>query len=147
MSEERREEGGDTGEGGGGGDGKGGQATIAAVLYGKGEGSPVDLRVHRHSRGHRVRRAFAGLGLLWLLAAVAVFIPIAHLILVPGLFLGGIVLFIVRLRHRDRFEAFGTTCPVCGGPASFDLEESAELPLRLHCPACDAALILKTRHA
>jgi hypothetical protein len=120
-------------------------STVPALLYAGGEGTPVDLYVLHHSRGRRIRRALSGLGLLWLLAAVAVFIPIAHLILVPGLFFGGIGLFIVRWRRRDRFEAFEATCPTCGAPASFDLEESAELPLRLHCPACDAALTLKAR--
>lgn len=122
-----------------------GESTVPALLYAGGEGTPVDLRVLHHSRGRRIRRALGGLGLLWLLAAVAVFIPIAHLILVPGLFFGGIGLFIVRWRRRDRFEVFQAKCPTCGSPASFDLEESAELPLRLHCPSCDAALTLKAR--
>ncbi len=122
-----------------------GESTVPALLYASGEGTPVDLRVLHHSRGRRIRRAAAGLGLLWLLAAVAVFIPIAHLILVPGLFFGGIGLFIVRWRRRSRFEAFEATCPTCGARASFDLEEAAELPLRLHCSSCDAALTLKSR--
>ena len=121
------------------------ESTVPALLYASGEGTPVDLRVHHHSRGHRIRRAVAGLGLLWLLAAVAVFIPIAHLILVPGLFFGGIGLFVVRWRRRNRFEAFEATCPSCGARPSFDLAEAAELPLRIHCPSCDAALTLKAR--
>jgi hypothetical protein len=126
------------------GDGGGGGATHA-VLYARGESTPVDLRVLRHSRGQRARRAVAGLLLLWLLAAVSVFIPIAHLILVPGFFLGGVGLFVVRWRRRDRFAPFRTRCPSCGGTVAFDSEEAAELPLRLHCPACDEALILKAR--
>ncbi len=116
---------------------------VSAVLYARGEGTPVRLQVLRHPRGRRIRRAFAGLGLLWLLAAVSVFIPIAHLILVPGFFFGGIGLFVIRWRRKDRFEPFEACCPVCGETGTWDLEESAELPLRLHCPSCEAALILK----
>lgn len=118
---------------------------MPAVLYAGGTGTAVDLRVLQHSRKRRLRRAAAGLGLLWLLAAVSVFIPIAHLLLVPGFFFGGIGLAIVRWRRRDRFAAFEARCPVCGARHHFDLEEAAELPLRLRCPGEDAPMTLKAR--
>ncbi|HKK08299.1 MAG TPA: hypothetical protein VKA44_05385 [Gemmatimonadota bacterium] len=116
---------------------------VSAVLYAGGEGTDVRLRVLHHPRGRRLRRAAAGLGLLWLLAAVSVFIPIAHLILVPGFFLGGIGLAVVRWKRRDRFAEFRARCPVCGEDHAFDLQEAAELPQRLRCPDLDAPMILK----
>lgn len=124
----------------GGGEGVG---IVPAVLYAGGRQTEVGLRVLRHARGRRLKRAAAGLGLLWLAAAVSIFIPIAHLILVPGFFLGGIGLAVARWRRRDRFAAFEASCPVCGAPHLFDLEEAAELPRRLRCPDRDEPMILK----
>jgi len=117
--------------------------SVPAVLYAGGRQTEVGLRVVRHGRRRRLRRAAAGLGLLWLAAAVSILIPIAHLILVPGFFLGGIGLAVARWRRRDRFAAFEARCPVCGGSHPFDLEEAAELPRRLRCPDRDQPMILK----
>lgn len=124
----------------GGGEGMG---IVPAVLYAGGRQTEVGLRVLHHGRRRRLKRAAAGLGLLWLAAAVSIFIPIAHLILVPGFFLGGIGLAVARWRRRDRFAAFEARCPVCDGSHLFDLEEAAELPRRLRCPERDQPMILK----
>ncbi|MFQ5746948.1 MAG: hypothetical protein ACE5HF_06970 [Gemmatimonadota bacterium] len=65
-------------------------AAIPAVLYGEGRETAVELRVRRFTRRERLRAAGRRLGLLWGLAVPAVFIPVLHLVLVPGLLLGGL---------------------------------------------------------
>jgi hypothetical protein len=50
------------------------------------------------SIGRRLARALGALLACWAAAAVAVFIPVAHFILVPGLAIGGLVWAAVDLR-------------------------------------------------
>ena len=55
------------------------------------------VAVARHDPAARTRRAVLALLACWGLAALTIFVPIAHFVLVPGFFLLGIWLLIKRL--------------------------------------------------
>jgi uncharacterized protein involved in cysteine biosynthesis len=46
-----------------------------------------------------------GLALAWGAAAVSVFIPVAHFLLVPGFAVAGVVIFVKRMRDREATRA------------------------------------------
>ena len=74
------------------------------------------------------------LGILWLLAILAVAIPLAHFILVPGFLLAGPVAAVLRYRDTERNEQVTGECPVCGKPVTIPLDSSDRLPLWTYCP-------------
>ena len=74
------------------------------------------------------------LGILWLLAILAVAIPLAHFILVPGFLLAGPVVAVLRYRDTERNEQVTGECPVCGKPVTIPLDSSDQLPLWTYCP-------------
>lgn len=53
------------------------------------------------------------LGMYWLFAAVSIFIPMLHFILVPGFFLIGVYLFIIQLKNTHVIPAGFYSCPKC----------------------------------
>src|SRR6185295_312574 len=55
--------------------------------------------VRCRSLAWRAGRAGLALGIAWLLAFPAIFFPVAHFVLVPGLLIGGVVLAAIRLRE------------------------------------------------
>ena len=88
-------------------------------------------------------RAIKTLLLFWLIAAVCVLIPIAHFILVPGFFIGGMVAASRKWkRTAEGIDAEGI-CPVCQNAVTIDLEKSAELPQWRTCPQCSESLELQ----
>ena len=80
---------------------------------------PATAVVIEQSTGERVGRAFAGLGMFWALALGGLFIPVAHLILVP-VFLTAAVTGIKRwleIRRLAEVRESGRSldCPACHG--------------------------------
>lgn len=116
---------------------------IQAVLYAEGEERPVELLVRRYSRRERLRSAGRLLATLWALAVGAVFIPLLHLVLVPGLLLGGLAGAAFRYRRKTRFETFEADCPVCAERHVFSLDGEAEIPKLPTCPTLDVPMVLK----
>ena len=84
----------------------------------------------------RMRRAVKGLAIAWGLAVVSVFIPVAHLLLVPGFVIGGIVTFFLRIRQPDSVRAVHGTCPDCGNEQDFEPGGRWVLPRDLTCRSC-----------
>ncbi len=84
----------------------------------------------------RTRRALRHLALCWGGAVVSVFIPVAHFLLVPGLFLAGLVFLAMDLRTPQVVQAAHGTCPDCGADQALDIvgrwRGSAEIACR-HC--------------
>jgi hypothetical protein len=85
--------------------------------------------------GRRLARALGALLACWAAAAVAVFIPVAHFLLVPGLAIGGLVWAIVRLRARERLVRVRGVCPRCGH-VQFIAAGSAGGQPAVSCPGC-----------
>ena len=60
-------------------------------------------------QGDRIQRALTRLGLLWLLAGVTLFIPIAHFVLVPGFLIAGPVMAWLTYKvSQQREQVSGT---------------------------------------
>ena len=62
------------------------------------------------------KRALQAWILSWGAAIAAVFIPLLHFILVPGLIITGPILFFVMSRARSRMLGGQGTCPACQAP-------------------------------
>jgi len=93
-----------------------------------------------YDSGDRILRALLWLVLLWALAGVTLFIPLAHVVLLPGFLIAGPVAAVMIYRStqaRDRAEG---RCPVCGEEIIIKLEARDEIPKWTYCPACNAAL-------
>ena len=93
----------------------------------------------------RVARALKGWLGCWSLAAITLFIPVAHLVLVPGFFIGGIVLGARWSRETRSFVEARGPCPGCGEAQTFRLRGKYVLPKETSCPACRARVLVEAR--
>jgi hypothetical protein len=83
-----------------------------------------------------MRRAGLALGLGIAAAVIAIPIPLAHFMLVPGALIVGTWLAARRMREREVFRGAQGRCPHCGADQRFDLFGGFRLPKRLDCGAC-----------
>ncbi len=95
-----------------------------------------------YSAGERTGRALKVLLVAWLLAAVAVFIPIAHFFLVPIFVIAGPVMALSRYRAEVVPEKVTGSCPACGESITIDLDPADKLPKWSYCPNCNKSLHL-----
>jgi hypothetical protein len=98
--------------------------------------------VLRQGPAQRTRRALIGLGVFWAPAMLAVFIPIAHFILVPTLLLAGLVFAAVRLREDSRLLGVRGDCPRCGIEQDFPAGGRFRRSGAIDCPRCHTRLTL-----
>ncbi len=98
--------------------------------------------VARNSVGRRVARALAALGACWALALVAVFIPVAHFVLVPSLLVAGPVAAVVRLREDRTLVKLHGVCPRCGLEQDFRAGGRFRSPRTVYCTGCRTDLLL-----
>ena len=99
----------------------------------------VDLQ----SVGRRAARAVAALAACWALAVVAVFIPLAHFVLVPGLFVTGLWLATNRAREDWRLVGVRGVCPRCGLAQEFQPGGRLRGKRTVDCPNCRNRLVLE----
>jgi hypothetical protein len=97
-------------------------------------------RVRERDRGERVARAARAAGLCVGLAALAVLLPIAHFVLVPGFLLAAPVLALLRLRERASIVALRGTCPRCREERTFEARGAFRSDFRVSCPVCSFAI-------
>jgi hypothetical protein len=90
----------------------------------------------------RLGRGAMALGACWGLAAVAVFLPILHLILVPTLVGGGMVAAIVLGRQHRRVTDVRGTCPRCLTEQQFEASGRVRRVLLIACPRCHTNVTL-----
>jgi len=92
--------------------------------------------VRRRSLVSRVGRASLALGAAWLLVFPAIFFPVLHFVLVPGLAVGGVVLAMMRLREDLTLGRVRGICPRC--MAALDLTPGGRfrLPRPVRCGHC-----------
>ncbi|HUG37611.1 MAG TPA: hypothetical protein VML54_11705 [Candidatus Limnocylindrales bacterium] len=72
----------------------------------------VATMVHR-TPGERMLRVVAAVGACWASALAAVFIPIAHFVLVPALVVTGIIMGVSRAREEWAIVGVRGECPRC----------------------------------
>ena len=103
------------------------------------------VRVRHWRPAERVARTLAGWLGCWLLAAITLFIPVAHIIAVPAFFIGGIVLLARRSREGRTFVEGRGSCPACGAEQTFRLRGRFALPKETACPTCRARVVVEGR--
>ena len=92
--------------------------------------------------GRRRRRAWSSFLLLLFLAALSVFIPVGHFLLVPGFLFAAFASLFTRLGATSRVLQSRGTCPDCGFEQDFDLPGAWRLPQDITCRGCQRRLTL-----
>jgi hypothetical protein len=73
--------------------------------------TPATLTLAARSPGRRLLSPLVGLAVCWVVAAIAVFMPVVHFVAVPGLTLAGLAWAFIRLRERQRLLGVHGRCP------------------------------------
>jgi hypothetical protein len=116
---------------------------VSVTAFGEKEQAGI-LRIRVWSAPERaVRTAKALLG-CWILAALSLFIPVAHFFLVPGFFVAGIVLAVRRAGEGRTLVQVRGACPRCGRDEPLGLRGKAIFPKEIQCPGCGARLALRS---
>jgi DNA-directed RNA polymerase subunit RPC12/RpoP len=102
----------------------------------------VSATVAYRDPGERALRALGGLGLFWSLALFGVFIPVAHLILVPSLLCAGVIVGVRRAREDRTLVKVCGVCPRCGAEHDFQVGGRVARERTLACPDCHNNLLL-----
>lgn len=90
----------------------------------------------------RASRAARTLAAWWGAMVVTVFIPIAHFVLVPSCFIGGLIGAALRLKTRRIVTGGSAECPDCGASQALDLRGAWRGISHMTCSACQRALRL-----
>lgn len=107
------------------------------------EPAPARLRVVRHGAAARAARALRVLALCWGLAIAAVFLPLLHFVLVPGLLLLGPILALGRRRERCTVLSARGACPACGAEIHVLVGQGAAAAMPMRCESCRRAIELR----
>lgn len=86
-------------------------------------------------------RLMSGLRMLllsWALAVAAIFVPLLHFVLVPGLFVAGPILGWLATRSTIRVKSTVITCPKCGQETAIE-PRSKGWPVALRCSHCSTS--------
>jgi hypothetical protein len=96
----------------------------------------------------RLLRSGAVIAAGFIVAAIALPIPIVHFVLVPMGLLLGLAFGLTRLRHREVFSLAEGDCPCCGTHQRLGLAGRVfRLPRRVFCRNCQRELDLGTSEA
>jgi len=108
-----------------------------------GESNSANMYVTAFTPQEQKVRALKSLMIFWAIATLCILIPIAHFILVPGFFIGGIIVAKRRWEvEEEGIEATGS-CPACHNNICIKLDKNAELPQWKNCPECTDPLELQ----
>ncbi len=113
------------------------------VLSGYG-GVPTigNATIQEFTRRERWRRALTVLGKWWGAGVLAVLIPVAHLVLVPGCLLYGACEFWAKIGTQELVTDARGKCPDCGDDQALDLAPRWYAPQPVTCRACRRGLVL-----
>ena len=90
----------------------------------------------------RTKRAVKCLGMCWAGAIVAIPFPIVHLVLVPGLFLGGVAGAIIISGQESIVLGGESTCPTCSANLEI-VRGSNKWPLTDMCAKCQSMVTIE----
>lgn len=85
----------------------------------------------------RMIYALAGLVCAWLLAIAALFIPIAHFVLVPLLLIAGPSLAYRLYQRKQQAVSLDGQCPKCLQNFEFEVDKALSFPYWEVCPHCN----------
>lgn len=108
-----------------------------------GKTNPAEMHVVAYSPHERKVRAIKSLVIFWVIAILCVPILIAHFILVPGFFIGGIVVASRRWKAEEEGRDATGICPACDEETCVTLDKNPELPQWHDCPKCSSSLELR----
>lgn len=116
--------------------------TTTPVLFQDNDGNARPGSVHAtvYEASDRLKRAVVRLLSLWAAAAISIFIPLAHFVLVPAFLIAGIVMAIAAYRTDRALNHAQGVCPVCQEEITIPMEASDQLPKWTYCPKCNAPL-------
>jgi len=108
---------------------------IPVLIKTEGHESLGEVFIQEYDEKARLKRALKMLGLCWAGALAAVFLPIVHFVLVPGLFLGGVFLAVYMHGIHSLVLGGEGVCPNCEKilPIAKGLDQ---WPLEDVCTAC-----------
>jgi hypothetical protein len=98
--------------------------------------TPVTVTAARQTLGRRIGRALITLAIFWPLAAACVFIPLGHFVLVPGLFIAGVAVAVMKLREDWSIVRVRGACPRCQREQEFTPGGRFESGRTFECPHC-----------
>jgi hypothetical protein len=114
----------------------------AQIRYPGHEAAPAVVTLRRRNRRDRLAAVVKTWAICWAAAVVAVFLPVLHFILVPGLLLGGpLYALSMRNEHTTLLKATGR-CPACAKEIMHTVKRRAVASTRLRCDACGRAVEL-----
>ena len=92
--------------------------------------------LHEWSMFDRVKRAVLGFSVMWLLGGVSVFFPIVHWVLVPGFFVLGPVVGILRFTEERELVSMHGSCPRCKVERDYQLRLRFNGKRSFTCDGC-----------
>ncbi len=107
-----------------------------------GDTSQAEMTFVTYSNAERKARAIKALLGFWALAVLSIPIIIAHFVLIPGFFIGGIVMSSKRWKTEKEAESVSGTCPACSNAITIKLDKKGDLPQWQYCPSCNDSLEL-----
>ena len=114
----------------------------AALEYPDRADTAASVRVRHRDRRERSLRAVRTLAACWGLAVLAVFLPVLHFILVPGLLLLGPAMAWSRLHEARTLLGADGACPACALPLHLKLGQPWRGRTILRCDGCGRRLTL-----
>lgn len=112
------------------------------VIDANGKTSSGKIRIQYYNREQRIARALKVWGICWGAALVAVFFPIVHFVLVPVLFLTGLIAPIFIYTRESKVLGGEGLCPECRSPLPLE-GGSNEWPLSDLCSACRTNVVIQ----
>jgi len=101
-------------------------------------------RVREHDHGERVGRALRAAGICLGLAALSVFLPIAHFVLVPTFLIAAPIFALRALHTRASLIGLEGTCPRCNEKRTFEAKGTFKPGIKVTCPVCSFTLDVET---
>jgi len=98
--------------------------------------TPVTVTAARQALGRRIGRALITPAIFWPLAAAGVFITLGHFVLVPGLFIAGVAVAVMKLREDWSIVRVRGACPRCQREQEFTPGGRFESGRTFECPHC-----------
>jgi hypothetical protein len=115
----------------------------AAELVYHDKSTAADLRVQRHGKRARIRRAIAAWACCWGAAIAAAFVVVLHWVLVPLLVIAGPIMALSQLTNRVTVLEVEGPCPACGARVHETPKRDARTPIDLRCEGCRRALTVR----